>query len=56
MESGDEAPLLGAGKGSIRERVPRATRDRQKAAIAVRDFFVVGHEKETWTSALTTLN
>ncbi len=55
METGDEEHLLEMGKGLTQELVLRATRDCQKAEITVRGFFIIGHEKETWKSAMTTV-
>jgi radical SAM superfamily enzyme YgiQ (UPF0313 family) len=55
METGDEGQLIAMGKGLTQEMVLRATRDCQKAGIRVRGFFIIGHEKETWKSAMTTV-
>jgi radical SAM superfamily enzyme YgiQ (UPF0313 family) len=55
METGDEDQLLEMGKGLTQEMVVRATRDCQKAGNTVGGFFIIGHEKETWKSAITTV-
>jgi len=55
METGDEEQLLKIGKGLTHEIVLKATRDCRAAGITVRGFFIIGHEKETWDSAMTTI-
>ncbi|MEN8160390.1 MAG: radical SAM protein [Myxococcota bacterium] len=56
METGEEDRLLKIGKGLTRERVVDATRDLQAVGITVRGFFIIGHENETWSSAMTTVD
>ena len=55
METGDEDQLLKIGKGLTQEIVLGATRDCRAAGITVRGFFIIGHEQETWRSAMTTI-
>ena len=55
METGEEDRLLKIGKGLTHEIVTRATRDCQEVGITVRGFFIIGHENETWASAMTTV-
>lgn len=55
METGDEDQLLEIGKGLNQDLILKATRDCQKAGIGVRGFFIIGHENETWKSAMNTI-
>ena len=55
METGDEDQLLKIGKGLTQEIILKATRDCKAVGITVRGFFIIGHEDETWQSAMTTI-